>query len=265
MNIWFTLLEQPLINGLIAFYHLFGNIGWAIIGLTVGLRILLIPLTAPSLKAAAKMKELAPKLDKLKKKYKNDKKGMAKAQMDLYRQAGVNPAAGCLPQIVQIVILIALFRAFQQVLKPDGAQIIETLNQVLYPILKLPLDASLNLNFLYLDLTKPDLIKLSGLPSLPGIFLLASAAAQFLSSKLMMPAAKKKEAIAKKTPEKTDDFASTMQTQSLYLFPIMTIFIGFTFPSGLVLYWLVFSLTNLAQQLVIQKKSSQGGAGGKKK
>jgi len=215
----------------------------------------LIPLTLPGMKAANKMKELAPKIDKLKKKYKDDKQGFAKAQMELYRQFGVNPAAGCLPQIVQIIILIALYQSFQTVLKTNGEEVIVALNETLYPVLKFPLDTSLNLKFLYLNLSKPDIFKISGFPSLPGIFLLLAAASQFFSSKLMMPAAKSKEKMAKKTPQKSDDFASAFQTQSLYLFPLMTIFIGYTFPSGLVLYWMTFSAFTLIQQMLVKKYS----------
>ena len=107
MNIWFTLLQQPLLNGLIGFYQLFGNVGVSIVAVSVLIKLILTPLTLPSLKAAGKMKELGPKIDRLKKKYKDDKKGFAKAQMELYKQEGVNPAAGCLPQILQIVVLIA--------------------------------------------------------------------------------------------------------------------------------------------------------------
>ncbi len=238
-----------------AFYQLFGDMGWAIVGLTLALRTVLIPLTLPGMKAANKMKELAPKINKLKKKYKDDKQGFAKAQMGLYRQSGVNPAAGCLPQIVQIIILIALYQALQTVLKPNGAEVITALNDILYPVLKLPLDISFDLKFLYLDLSKPDVFKISGLPPLPGLFLILAAASQFFSSKLMMPAAKNKEKMAKKTPQKSDDFATAFQTQSLYLFPLMTIFIGYTFPSGLVLYWMTFSAFTLIQQMLVKKHS----------
>ena len=253
MNIWFSFLQQPITNGLIAFYHLFGNMGWAIIGLTLAIRGLLIPLTLPGMKTAEKMKKLAPKIDKLKKKYKEDKQGFAKAQMDLYRQENINPASGCLPQIIQIIVLIALYQAFQTVLKPDGAEIISSLNEVLYPALKLPLETSLQLKFAYLNLSQPDLFKFAELPSLPGLFLILAAASQFLSSKLMMPTAKKEEKVAKKTAGKTDDFAAAFQTQSLYLFPLMTILIGYTFPSGLVLYWMTFSLFTLIQQFLVKK------------
>lgn len=264
MNPWHILLYQPLVNALIAFYEVLGNLGFAIIGLTVVIRAALIPLTAPSLKAAQKMRELQPELEKLKKKHKKDRTALAQAQMALYKKHGANPAAGCLPQIVQIIILIALFQAFSKVLRADG-DIIVKLNEVLYPSLQLAADTVINTKFLYLELTKPDLITLPfkigigplSTDRLPGLFLLAAAGIQFLSSRLMMPVAKKEEQLAKKTKGKTDDMAAVMQEQMLYLMPIMTLLIGFTFPSGLVLYWLTFSLFMFGQQKFMQKKNSK--------
>jgi len=61
--------------------------------------------------------------------------------------------------------------------------------------------------------------------------------------------------VTKKTPQKSDDFSMMMQKQSLYMFPMMTLFLGFNFPSGLVIYWAVFSLINLAQQWLLRKKN----------
>lgn len=261
MSIWFILLYQPLVNGLIFFYKLLGtNFGWAIIMMTATIRLALTPLTLPTMKAADKMRKLAPELEKLKKKHGKDKQAFARAQLELYKQHGANPAAGCLPQILQIVILIALFQAFNQVLRADG-DIISKLNEVLYPALKLSKNSVINLKFLYLDLNKPDFINLPFkisfgkivIDKLPGIFLIGAAVTQFLSSKQMMPQAKKEEELAKKTKEQTDDMATMMQTQMLYMMPVMTILIGFTFPSGLVLYWLTFSLFMVIQQQLMKK------------
>ena len=264
MNIWFTFLYQPLVNALIAFYQVLGgNLAMAIIGLTVAIRALLIPLTAPSLKAAQKMKELAPELEKLKKKHGKDKTAFARAQLELYKRHGANPMAGCLPQIVQIIILIALFNAFNQVLRTNG-DVINKLNEILYPFLKLAGNHVINNRFLYLDLTKPDMIALPFkfnlgplvVDKLPGIFLIGSAVTQFISSKMMLPVVASEKKLAEKTPGESDDMAVTMQQQMLYLMPAMTLLIGFTFPSGLVLYWLTFSLFMLIQQMMLKQNGS---------
>jgi len=265
MSLWHILLYQPIVNLLILFYKILGqNLGLAIIALTVAIRSALIPLTLPSMKAAQKMKELTPDIEKLKKKHKKDKQALAKAQMQLYQKHGVNPAAGCLPQILQIIILIALFQAFNQVLRPNG-DIITKLNEILYSSLRLRSGQSINARFLYMDLTKPDLINLPykfnllnfTVDKIPGLFLLGAATTQFLSSKFMMPLAKKTEANAKKTPQQQDDIAAAMQTQMLYLMPLMTLIIGFRFPAGLVLYWLTFSLFMLIQQLAMKNKKAK--------
>ena len=246
-QIWNLVLFQPLVNGLIFLYKIFGNLGAAIIILTLVLRAILIPLTVPSIEASKKMAELAPELEKLKKRYGGDKQKFAQAQMELYRQKKINPAAGCLPQIIQLIILIALYQAFIQVLRINGTEVIAKLNEILYSPLRLPLETKINLSFLYLDLSKPDVFRFSGMP-IPGIFLILAALTQFLSSKMMQPAVKTQEKIAQKTEEKADDIATSMQSQMLYLFPLMTILIGFTFPSGLILYWFIFSLFQLSQQ-----------------
>ena len=98
MNIFDTLLIEPLANGLILFYKLLGgNLGLAIIFFTLVLKTLLHPLTKPYMESMKRMKDLAPELEKLKKKHKNDKIKLAQAQSDFYKSKGINPGAGCLP------------------------------------------------------------------------------------------------------------------------------------------------------------------------
>lgn len=251
-QLWNLLLYQPLVNALIFLYQiLFHNFGLAIIILTTLIRVVLIPLTVPSMRTANKMRELAPQLAKLKKKYEKDKQKFAQAQLALYRQHGANPAAGCLPQIIQLIILIALYQAFIKVLQSDG-EIIQKLNQILYPSLQLQSETVINTQFFYLNLTRPDIFHLPGFSfPLPGLFLVSAALIQFLSSKMMQPAVSASQKEAAKTATKTDDMATAMQSQMLYLFPLMTILIGFSFPSGLTLYWFIFSLFTAIQQYFV--------------
>jgi YidC/Oxa1 family membrane protein insertase len=252
LQLWNLLLYQPFVNALLFLYQILShNLGWAIIVLTMFIRGLLIPLTLPSMRAAQKIKELAPELAKLKKKHGHDRQELAKAQMELYRQHGANPAAGCLPQIIQLIILIALYRVFLNVLRPNG-DVIGNLNQLLYPALKLSEGTIINTQFFWLNLATRDVFFLPGLTfPLPGLFLLTAAFIQFLSSKMMQPVVAQAQQEAVKTKGKTDDLATSMQSQMLYLFPLMTIFIGYSFPSGLILYWLVFSLFTAIQQYFV--------------
>ncbi len=247
--LWNTLLFYPLLNLLVALTKFTGNLGWSIVVLTVGLRLAMTPLVMPSLRAGKKMQELAPELAKLKEKHKDDKQGLMTAQAALYKEKGLNPAAGCLPQIIQIIVLIALFNAFNSVLRTNGQSIVEHLNPLLYAANKLPENFQLSTRFFYMDLTKPDVFRIPGVPfPLPGLFLILSAAVQFLSSKMMVPAVKKQEKIAKATSDSTDDMMAQTQEQMLYMFPLMTLIFGFQFPAGLVVYWLVFALVSMVQQ-----------------
>src|SRR5260221_10549291 len=97
MNIFTLLITQPLANGLILFYNIFGhNLGLAILGFSIFLIFVMRPLTKPYMDSMKKVKEVQPMIDKLKKKYGKDTMGFSKAQAELYKQRRVNPAAGCL-------------------------------------------------------------------------------------------------------------------------------------------------------------------------
>ena len=254
-NIWQLLLYQPILNALIFLYRiLLSNLGGAIIVLTLIVRFALSPIMNRQLKSTKKMQELAPELEKIKAKFKNDKQKLMQAQMELYKQNGVNPASGCLPQIVQLIILISLYQAFNLVIKPDGLEVVKKINESLYSFNQLSVSSALNLKFLYLDLSKPD--KIPGL-GIPGLFVIMATVFQFLSSKLMMPVVKKEEKAAAKTEVKTDDMASSMQKQMLYMFPLMTLIFGFTMPSGVMLYWFIFSLFSFIQQQIISSKGKR--------
>ena len=249
MNIFTTLLIQPLANGLVIFYRLLGqNMGLAIIGFSLGLRLLLNPLTKPYMESMKRMKEFEPHLAKLKKKYKNDKKKLLAAQTELYKQKGINPGAGCLPYLLQIVVLIALFSVFNKALINDGGGI-EKFNELLYSGLKFNPGEILNTKFLYLDVTKPDVFRFAGLPfPIPGPIIFLAAFFQLVSSKMMTPYTEIEEKVAKKTSGQTDDLQVSMQKSMAFTFPLFTLIFGMGFPSGLALYWLLFSLWQVWQQ-----------------
>jgi len=248
-TIFTTLLVQPLANGLAIFIKIFGgNLGLAIITFTIFLRLLLNPLTKPYMESMKKIRELNPQLDKIKKKYKGDKVKLAQAQADLYKQKGVNPSAGCIPYIIQIVILIAFFRMFTMTLSGDGA-IEESFNQLLYSPLYFSPEATINTTFLGIDLTQPNTFTVAFLPfALPGIILILAALAQLVSSKIMAPAVQAEGEAAKKTKEIGDDMQATMQKSMVYTFPLFTIIFGMRFPAGLALYWMVISAFQAYQQ-----------------
>ena len=97
------------VNLLFAFYYLLGNLGLSIVVVTLLIRVALLPLILPSFKSSRKMQELQPELQRLQEKYGKNQTALAAAQMELYKKKGVNPLSGCLPNILQIVVLMLFF------------------------------------------------------------------------------------------------------------------------------------------------------------
>src|SRR5690606_39075690 len=131
--------------------------------------------------------------------------------------------AGCLPQIIQFIIVIALYRVFTNLLAGNGVMIAD-INHLLYQFdfINFADGAQLNTQFLFWNLAKPDPYYV--LPVLAGI-------SQFLMSKYMMKSTKKMEKVAEKTPDKKDDVMYNMQEQMTYMLPIMTLIFGITLPA----------------------------------
>lgn len=229
MNI-LNFIINPTIQFLLFLYNLLGhNLGLAIIALTLIFRGALFPLSISSIRSAKKMQDLKPHLDKLKKKH-SDKAKLQQAQLELYKQHGINPAAGCLPQIVQLILLISLYQVFIRFLKADG------LNGVV-----------LNTQFLWLNLSKPDSYHI--LPILAGVSQLFFSL--MMRSGLEHHTTKPTTTKAKEKEEDSMDMASAMQSQMLFLMPAMTTIIAFRFPSGLALYWVITTLFSALQQYII--------------
>lgn len=244
------ILTPALANGLIFFYNIFGhNLGVATILFSTALFLITRPLSKPQMESMKKIKEIQPLVNKLKKKYGKDQLGFSKAQAELYKQKGINPGAGCVFQILQLVILIAFYNVFSFSLSNNIASIGKLNDQLLTP-LKIAEQSTLNTNFLYLDISKPDVFNVPGIPfALPGLFLILAILAQFLSVKIMAPVVSQEESVAKATKSETDDMQLAMSNSMMYTIPLMTLYFGYKFPSGLALYWLIFSLGTVWQQV----------------
>ena len=240
-NIWNTILVTPLFNLLVFLYNLFGgNMGAAIVVLTVLIRGLLIPIVLPSIKSMQKQRDLQPEISKLQKKFKYDKQKLAQKQMELFKEHGLNPASGCLNQVAMIIVLIALYNVIRQFsVDVDLA----TINDKLYfASLKFAEGVTINTKFMYMDLAVPDPLFI--IPVLGGLF-------QLIASRMMKPFVELGEKAAKKTPDKADDFAYNMQEQMLYLMPLMTVLIGASLPSGAALYILAATIFSIGQQYLV--------------
>jgi len=232
-QLFHSIIYQPIFNALIFFYNIIPghDLGIAIILLTIVIRVILYPLSQKQIESQKKMQELQPEIKRVQEKYKNDKEKQGKELMNLYKEKKVNPASGCLPMVVQIIFIIALYRALVA-----GINFSEC--KELYSFVACP--SKIGTSFLgILDLAKPNIILAA-----------FTAAAQFFQTKMMMGTMK-----AAATGGKSD-FAQTMNQQMLYLGPLLTLFIGARFPAGLPLYWLVMTLFMIGQQHLVQKKAT---------
>lgn len=254
------IFTQILVSALMALNLVLNNLGWTVVLMTVIIKLLLLPLILPSMKSAGKMRQLQPKLQKLTKQYGGDKQRLAKEQMKLYTSAGVNPMSGCLPQILQIAVLILFYSSFQKLISfSTGGIGVDELNRFLFDGLKVEPGFAMNTNFLGTDLAvTPSGAISSGLLAnmiLPLMLLVGSGALQFWGAKLTMPDIKGSDETAyiKATPEKGDDMQAALRNQSLYMMPLMTIFIGFKFSVGILLYWFINSAMVVVQQMLVGK------------
>lgn len=238
-GIFTTIIFQPLYNALIALYVVFPDLGVAIILLTIGIRLLLLPTSKKSIESQKKMQEIQPEIKKIQQRYKNDKQLQGKKVMEFYKKKKVNPASGCLPLIIQLIFLIALYRVFLLGLNTEGT------SDLLYSFAKDP--GVLNpITFGIIDLSQPH-IPLA----------IIAAALQFVQGKMMMKNNKKRQdAMQKKSKDenKDPDFSTMLQQQMIYMGPIITLVIGLRFPSGLILYWTVTTIFMIIQQYLILKK-----------
>ena len=229
----------PVYNLLMVLYqglaHVFpaGAFAISIIVLTLILRGAMIPLTRKQLKSSRAMQELQPRLKELQARYKNDPQGLMQAQQALYKEHGVNPVSGCLPLLIQMPFIYALYDAFLTTLKSNAT--LESINSQLYPFVP-HLQALPQTHFFWTSLAAPDPLHI--LPVLAALF-------TFVQLRMAMPVRKPVPAGQRK--DSMSQATSTMQ----YIMPFFTLFIAWTFPAGLSIYWVTSTLFSAVQQYFI--------------
>lgn len=207
----------------IILYHLYnftGNYGMAIIVLTIVVRLLTFPLMSKQMKSTSKMQSLQPELKKIQEKYKDDKETLNKKTMELWQKHNVNPMAGCLPLLVQMPVLIAIFRTLHD----------DRLEQFIPGY-----DPYLFQGFEFLNLNIPDPYYI--LPVLAG-------ATTYLHQKITMG--------AKSSSSSNNPMASMM-----IIMPFLLIFISASLPAGLPLYFVVGNLFSMIMHLFMNKFGSK--------
>ncbi len=256
------LFFHPLINILVFLYKIFlfikipGAFGFAIIILTVLVRLILHPFFKQQLETAKKMQELKPHLDRLSQKHKKDPKTLQQEQLKLYQEAGINPASGCLFMIIQIPIFIALYNTLQKFLLNSSPKAFVEINNILYsPLLKIQ---SINPWFFGYDLAvSPGKSGLWYYYLIPVI----TAILQYLQVQVSMPGQTPASALneQKKDVKKDDtgDFQKAMNTQMKFIFPLMIGWFSYSLPVGLSLYWNIFSLFSIMQYNQLKVKNEK--------
>lgn len=261
------ILVRPIVTSLVAVYqilfylHIPYALGFSIILLTVIIKILLYPLTASYLKTAKKMQAVAPHVSRLKEKHKGDNMRIQQETMKLYKEHGVNPAAGCLPSLLQIPIIWALYTVLQKIVMLKPQEIVSEVNKLIFSFDGIRLASPWDQYFFGIPLGKNPSDIISTMPIIMAIPVITGVL-QLIQSKMIMPASedsKIKKIEEQKQNQKKDekksveeDFSKAFQTQSLYIFPAMIAFFSYTFPIGISLYWNTQTLFAILQQYKIQ-------------
>jgi YidC/Oxa1 family membrane protein insertase len=238
----------PLANVLLLLYRYLGHQTiLAIAALTVLTRLLILPLTLSQQRSARKMQELQPEIEKLREKYGDDQEKLAQKQMELWKKAGVNPAGGCLPLVIQLPIMIALYRAIIFCVPSTPLQLFQFSGHIFIdqwlPSLTglVPLQST----FLGMDLGQPPSPVQWWSYALPVLVFATS----WLQQKLLTPGGS------------TDggSQAEMMNQQMQIMMPLMFGFISLQYATGLSIYFIISNLFGMAQYYFIRTDRGENG------
>ncbi len=234
MDLWGTIILQPMLNGLLLLYQLlFHNFVLAILVFTALIRAITWPLTASQMKSTRKLSELqqSESYKKIQEKYKGDREKLTQEQMRLYQEAGVSPFGSCLPLLIQFPVLIGLYQAISQAMAASPVQLFD-LSRHIYTWL--PNAASLipiDNHFLWMNL---------GLPDRTFLLTVLVVVSTYLQSKMITP------------PSTGDQQAAQMSSSMTLTMPLVMGFMSLNFPSGLAIYWIATNLFSIVQTALTQ-------------
>ncbi|MBM3650900.1 MAG: membrane protein insertase YidC, partial [Alphaproteobacteria bacterium] len=235
---WFSFFTKPLFWLLEWLYVQIGNFGLAILTLTVIVKAVFFPLANKSYVAMSKMKALQPEMEKLKERYGEDRQRMNQELMQLYRREKVNPAAGCLPILVQIPVFFALYKVLYTT--------IEMRHQPFFGWIKdlaAPDPLTIMTGFGLFPWHVPELLQFFNI----GIWPIIMGVTMYLQQKL--------------NPQPTDP----VQARVFQFLPILFTFMLAPFAAGLVIYWAWSNVLSIAQQYAIMRRHGTLVGGGKDK
>lgn len=224
------ILYRPLFNLAVFLYNIIPgtDFGLAIIALTVIIRVIFFPLTTKTILSQRALNRLNPQIKEIKSKYKNDTAAQSAAILKLYKENNINPVAGCVPLLIQLPILIALYQAFIAGFKTENLGL-------LYGFIDNP--GLINETFLgFLNIANPNII-----------LTLMAGGLQYLQAKQASLNNKNQESGLSKE-------MASLNSQMLYFFPILIIIIGWNLPAGLMLYWITTTVLSIAEQAYIKHR-----------
>lgn len=235
-----TIFYQPILNLLVFFYNIVPghDLGIAIIFLTVIIKIILLPLTKQSIKSQKALQDLQPKIEEIKKKYAGNKEELGRAMMEVYKENKVNPFSSCLPLLIQLPFLFAVFQVFRDGLSNGSLDLV-------YSFIFRP-ESINSISLGFVDLSKPNII-----------LAVLAGAAQFWQAKMTIT----KKGEAKDNGARDENMMAVMNKQMLYFMPALTVFIGLSLPGGLTLYWFIMTVLTAFQQLYIFKHDNKKKGG----
>lgn len=229
-----TVFYDPLHNALIFLTSVVpgGDVGIAVIILTVAVKLILFPLSKRSIHSQAKLRELEPEMKKIKEKYKN-KEEQARKTFELYKVHKINPFSGCLLILIQLPVIIALYYVFFKGLSfAEGT---------LYSFVQIP--ETLNMNFLGLvNMQEKSLI----LAILAGV-------SQFIQARLMMPKSKE-NSVGSGKGDFQENLKKSMQFQMRYILPVFIAVIAYQISSAVALYWVTSNTFQIGQEIFMKRK-----------
>jgi len=233
--LWTELIIRPMLNTLLVLYVIcFSQMGLAIILFTILVRLATLPLTLKQVRQMRAMSTLQPKMQEIKDRYANDRARVSQETMRLYREAGVNPI-GCIgPLVVQMPILIGLFRVLIQTLYTTPDKLVG-LSEKLYtwiPLFQIYPAVPLDPNFLGIDLSLEPFSAL--LITIPVLVFVST----WVQQKMTMT-------------QSTDPRQQGQQNMMLWMMPLMIAFFSTNFPMGLSLYWIVSNVIGVAIQYFV--------------
>jgi YidC/Oxa1 family membrane protein insertase len=248
----FTPIFQALFIGLIFFHNLTGDIGIAILLLTLAIRVLLISPYRQQLVSQRRTQLLAPEVAEIQRRYKGDRARIAQAQQELYKARGINPLSGCLPTLLQFIVLIPMYTVIRDGLtNPDPSAMLTVFGvQVVHLDCANVAGGAQNLLKPCVDAVIPWLGGLdASKPWAPiGLFGVGISPLALLSS--LMQVVQTRMTLKPGGAAKGDPSAAA-QGQAMAILPLISILYGGILPAGLFIYWIASTLFSLVQQYLI--------------